>query len=319
MIRRVSFLNMTPEEWRDQRRKTIGGSDAGTILGLNQFDSPYNLWAIKTGKIIPEDISDKEAVRLGHDLEQYVADRFMEETGLKLRRDNNFVYNDKYPFAHVQADRLVVGENAGFEAKTTSSWETLKKCREGKYPDTWYAQCVHAMMVTEADRWHLGVLCLGKGFFRFLIERDEAEIAALAKAEADFWKLVETDTAPPVDGLASTGDALRTVFPNSEAGSVADLSPVMADIAAWRATKEQIKALESNLTEYQNRICSYMGRNETGIYGDVKVSWKTQIRRTFDAKRFAADHPGMMLDAYYKTSESRPFKLTRKENNGTAN
>lgn len=310
MISRVSFLNMTPEEWRDQRRKTIGGSDAGTILGLNQFDSPYNLWAIKTGKITPEDISDKEAVRLGHDLEQYVADRFMEETGLKLRRDNNFVYNDKYPFAHVQADRLVVGENAGFEAKTTSSWETLKKCREGKYPDTWYAQCVHAMMVTEADRWHLGVLCLGKGFFRFLIERDEAEIAALAKAEADFWKLVETDTAPPVDGLDSTTGALKKVFPQSRGGMSVDLTPMMAEVAAWRATKTQIKSLEMQLAEQQNRICSYMGQAECGICGDHKISWKTQTRRTFDAKRFAADHPHIALDGYYKTSESRPFKLS---------
>ena len=309
MIRRVSFLNMTPEEWRDQRRKTIGGSDAGTILGLNQFDSPYNLWAIKTGKIIPEDISDKEAVRLGHDLEQYVADRFMEETGLTLRRDNNFVYNDKYPFAHVQADRLVVGENAGFEAKTTSSWETLKKCREGKYPDTWYAQCVHAMMVTEADRWHLGVLCLGKGFFRFLIERDEAEIAALAKAEADFWKLVETDTAPPVDGLASTGDALKVIYADAN-GNRCDLTPVSANIMMYNKLKAQAKELTRMIEEQQNIICSYMGHDERGEYGNMRVSWKNQSRRSFDAKRFAADHPGLLLEPYYKESTFRAFKIS---------
>lgn len=319
MITRVSTVGMSREKWLESRRGSIGGSDAGALLGLNPYNSPYSLWAEKTGKVIPEDISEKEAVRLGNDLEEYVAQRFMEETGKKVRRCNAILYNDEYPFAHANPDRLVVGEDAGLEIKTTSSWETLKKCREGTFPDTWYAQMTHYMMVSGAKKWYLAVLCFGHGFFWFEIERDEAEIAALAKAEADFWKLVETDTAPPVDGLASTGDALRTVFPNSEAGSVADLSPVMADIAAWRATKEQIKALESNLAEYQNRICSYMGRNETGIYGDVKVSWKTQIRRTFDAKRFAADHPGMMLDAYYKTSESRPFKLTRKENNGTAN
>lgn len=310
MIRRVSFLNMTPEEWRERRSKTIGGSDAGALLGLNPFKSPYALWAEKTGKAIPEDISDKEAVRLGHDLEEYVAQRFTEATGKKVRRDNNFVYNDKYPFAHVQADRLVVGEDSGLECKTTSSWETLKKCREGEFPDTWYSQCVHAMMVTGAKKWYLAVLCFGHGFFWFEIERDDAEIAALAKAEAEFWGKVKNDIAPPVDGMDSTTGAIKAVFPQSRNGMSVDLTPMMAEIAAWRATKSQIKTLEAQLTEQQNRICTYMGQAESGICGDHKVSWKTQTRRTFDTKRFAADHPHISLEMYYKTTESRPFKLS---------
>lgn len=76
MITKTTTVGMTDEQWHAERRKSIGGSDAGTILGLNKYSSPYALWAEKTGRVTPEDISDREAVRLGHDLEDYVAKRF---------------------------------------------------------------------------------------------------------------------------------------------------------------------------------------------------------------------------------------------------
>lgn len=309
MITRVSTVGMSREKWLESRRGSIGGSDAGALLGLNPYNSPYSLWAEKTGKVIPEDISEKEAVRLGNDLEEYVAQRFMEETGKKVRRCNAILYNDEYPFAHANPDRLVVGEDAGLEIKTTSSWETLKKCREGTFPDTWYAQASHYLLVTGAKKWYLAVLCFGHGFYWFEIERDEAEIAALAKAEADFWKLVETDTAPPVDGLASTGDALKVIYADAN-GNRCDLTPVSANIMMYNKLKAQAKELTRMIEEQQNIICSYMGHDERGEYGNMRVSWKNQSRRSFDAKRFAADHPGLLLEPYYKESTFRAFKIS---------
>lgn len=81
MIKKIPTANMSKEDWAKLRSTTIGGSDAAAILGLNPYKSPYALWAEKTGKVIPEDISQKEAVRLGTDLEEYVAKRFTEATG----------------------------------------------------------------------------------------------------------------------------------------------------------------------------------------------------------------------------------------------
>lgn len=309
MITRVSFLNMSHEEWLERRRHSIGGSDAGTILGLNEYSSPYALWTEKTGKITPEDISDKEAVRTGHDLEDYVAQRWMEKTGKKLRRDNNFVYNSDFPFAHVQADRLVVGENAGFEAKTTASWEILQQCRDGKYPDRWYCQCVHGMMVTGMERWYLGVLVLGKGFFEFTIERNEAEIAALANAERHFWANVESNIPPALDGTEATNTALKTILGDSVPGPAIDLAGVGSHIAAYNALKSRIKELEKELGEHQAIIMEYMGSSERGKFGDSSVSFKTQERRTFDRDKFEAAN-GKIADIFFKISTSRPFKVT---------
>ena len=311
MITRVSFLNMSPEDWLERRRHSIGGSDAGTILGLNEYSSPYALWTEKTGKITPEDISDKEAVRTGHDLEEYVAQRWMEKTGKKLRRDNNFVYNTDFPFAHVQADRLVVGEQAGFEAKTTASWDILQQCREGKYPDRWYCQCVHGMMVTGLERWYLGVLVLGKGFFDFTIERNEDEISALANAERSFWANVESNTPPALDGTEATNTALKTILGDSVPGAAIDLSGVGSHIIAYNALKSRIKDLEKELNEHQAVIMEYMGTAEKGKFADASVSFKTQERHNFDREAFEAAN-GRIADIYFKEIKSRPFKVTVK-------
>ena len=77
-------LPSTREEWLSKRLKGIGGSDAGSILGFNPYKSAYTLWCEKTGRI-HNDI-DNESMRLGRDLEDYVAQRFTEATGKKVRK-----------------------------------------------------------------------------------------------------------------------------------------------------------------------------------------------------------------------------------------
>ena len=81
MIHKIATREMSEKQWQDARKGSIGGSDAAAIVGLNPYKSAYALWAEKSGKVEPEDISMKEAVRLGHELEPYVAKRFTEITG----------------------------------------------------------------------------------------------------------------------------------------------------------------------------------------------------------------------------------------------
>ena len=312
MITKVSTKTMSHEEWLEKRRLSIGGSDAGALLGLNQYTSPYALWCDKTGKIKPEDLSDKEAVRLGNDLEQYVAERWMEKTGKKVRKSNCFIYNSEYPFAHANIDRDVVGEDAGLECKTTSSWEILQQCKEGNYPDTWYAQITHYMMVTGAKRWYLGVLVLGRGFYEFTIERNEAEIKALAAAEEEFWYKVKNNIPPALDGSEATQTALRTILGDSRSGQGADLSGVGNHVTVYLALRDRIKEMEKELNEHQAIIMQYMGFAEKGSYGNATVSFKTQTRKTFDRKSFEAAN-GPIADIFFNTSTSRPFKVTVKK------
>ena len=312
MIKKISTKEMSREEWLKARRNSIGGSDAASILGLNPYNSAYSLWCEKTGKIKPDDISDKEAVRLGNDLEQYVAERFMEATGKKVRRENNIIYNSDYPFAHANPDRMVVGEDAGLECKTTSSWEIAQQLKDGEIPPYWYCQMVHYMMVTGAKRWYLGALVFGVGFFHFTVERNDAEIEALANAESDFWSCVCKHTPPALDGSQATTDAIKTIYKDSAPGTAVDLTGVGQHITFYNEVSKQIKELETIKAEQENIIKDYMGAAEKGTYGNTTISWKTSSRSTFDKKAYEADN-GKIPDSYYKTTETRTFRVTEKK------
>lgn len=309
-LTKISTRDMSHEEWLEHRQKSIGGSDAASIIGLNPWSSPYAVWADKLGKTPPKE--DNEAMRQGRDLEFYVAERFFETTGKKVRRENNILINPDYPFAHANVDRMVVGEDAGLECKTTSALN-MKNFKNGAFPDTYYVQCVHYMMVTGCKKWYLAVLVLNRGFFVFEIERDEEEIAALAKSEAEFWKLVEAKTPPVADGAESTTNTISILYPESNDESV-NLFAYEADLKQYMALTAQIKELEKLKDEMANKVKAFLGEAGRGESDNYRVSFATTSKSTFDAKRFAAEHGDIDLSKYYKTSSYRTFKVTQKEN-----
>jgi len=151
---------MSHEEWLASRRNGIGGSDASAILGVNPYSSPLKVYLDKIGK--SEDKETNEAMRQGTDLEQYVADRFVEATGKKVRKCNKILQHPEYPWMLANIDRDIVGENAGLECKTISAFDIEDKLENGEYPAHYYVQCVHYMAITGADRWYLAVLVLGR-------------------------------------------------------------------------------------------------------------------------------------------------------------
>lgn len=308
-IVKVSTVGMSREEWLEERRHGIGGSDAGALVGMSKYASPYTVWLDKTGKL--PDKEDTEAMRCGRDLEEYVARRFCEATGKKVRRDNHIIKNSLYPFAHANVDRVIVGENAGLECKTTSTLD-LKQFRGVEFPERYYCQCVHYMAVTGMDRWYLAVLVYGKGFYTYTLERDQAEIDALMAAEAEFWPLVENNTPPALDGGEASEKAISTVYADSVPGSV-QLFGREGMLEDYFRLKEQKKELEEQLGQIENTIKVDMGENDSGVCSGFKVSWKTQQRSTFQAKDFQRQHPEIPLDGFYKISSSRPFKVTRME------
>lgn len=293
------------EEWLELRSHYIGGSDAAAVVGLNAYTSPYSLWAEKTGRV--PGFAGNLATEVGTFLEEFVAQKFAQETGKKVRKCNQSFLNSDYPFAIANIDREIIGEDAGLEVKTTDSLN-LKKFKGGEYPANYYCQCVHYMAVTGKKRWYLAVLIGNKEFKWFVIERDEAEIAALMTAEAEFWEGVKTDTPPTIDGAQATTEAIKTIYAESD-DSVCDLTPFSANLRQYIALKNQIKELEALAEEAANKVRQFMGESGGGVCDGFKVSWKTQTRSTFDRKRFERENPDVDLSGYFKSSSSRPFKV----------
>ena len=308
MPKRLAMLhNLSHNDWLELRRRYIGGSDAAAVVGLNPFSSQYSLWADKTGRL-PEK-QDTEAMRCGRDLEAYVAQRFTEATGKKVRRAPYMYGHDEYGFAAVNLDREIVGEKAFLEAKTTSILNT-KRFKGGEYPPTYYAQVMHGLAVTGCERAYLAVLILNQGFHTFTIERDEDEIASLMEQEAAFWRYVEADEPPPVDGSDATMNALIAIYPGSATSSGAiDLFGRDKLIEEYYNQKALRAAAESKMEEIKQNLCLDLGDNDTGLCGAYKVTWKQQNRNTFDVKAFTADHPEIDLSGYYNSTAYKVFNI----------
>lgn len=296
------------EEWRALRKQYIGGSDAASVVGMNPFSSQFSLWAEKVGKT-PE-FEGNLATEVGTFLEEFVAKKFERETGKTVRRCNLSLVNDEYPWAIANVDRLIVGEDAGLEIKTTSELN-MKRFKNGEYPGNYYCQCVHYLAVTGKKRWYLAVLIGNREFNIFTIERDEEEIKALMDAEHRFWqKYVETRKAPPADGSGSTSEAIKQIF-NVESGDTVEL-PGMDSIFQQRALiQQQIKQLKQQQDELDNQVKVAMGSASKAICGMYSVSWKLQDTGGLDRDRIRKDYPGIDFSKYAK-SQTRVFRVTEK-------
>lgn len=303
----VNTKDMPREEWLKYRMLGIGGSDAAGVIGLNPYMTPYTIWADKTGRL--PDQEDNEAMRQGRDLESYVASRFEEKTGKKLRRRNVMFQHDEYDFMLVNIDREVIGEDAGFEAKTTSVMN-LKKFKNGEYPENYYVQCVHSMAVTGKKRWYLGVLVLNQGFYDYVIERDEAEIAALEVAEKHFWETyIIPDVAPPVDGYVATSKAIDRIF--SDSGGECEIIGSTA-IQNYLNLKTALFQIKREMRKLEQEIKIELGECEIGYCSDYIVKWRKVLKSSVSKEKLMKTYPKINLAKVMKASEYRRFNIINK-------
>lgn len=219
--------------WLKQRSKGIGGSDAGTVMGVNEYKSAFTLWAEKTGQIdAPRQSS--EAIRLGHDLEDYVAKRFCEAEGKRVKRSSFCFESKERPYMRANVDRLVIGENAVLECKTANMMKG-SSYKKDEIPATYYYQCLHYMAVLGLDRVYLAVLVFSHGLYTFVIDRSDPQIQQdmeyLVQKEEEFWKHVEDGTRPEIDGSESTADTVAALYGREpeDAQSFLDLTEMTPD------------------------------------------------------------------------------------------
>ena len=298
------------EAWLKVRNDSIGGSEAAAIVGMNPWKSEYTLWLEKTGQSQQEDISENECVHFGTILEQVVADEFCRREGKKVRKCGLFRCN-KYPFMTASFDRLLVGEDAGLECKTSNAFKR-EEWDEGEIPPNYYVQCQHYMLVSGLPRWYIACLIGGNHFVSWVVERNDDDIAALEQAEIAFWDKVQRHIMPEVDGSESSTDSLKKMYKGGQA------EPVMLPQESMDLLKrlDELKALKSDIDsqtkDIQNKLCAMLGDNEIGIIGEGdnerKVTWKTVNGRvTIDSKKLKKDLPDVFEKYSKKSADSRRF------------
>jgi putative phage-type endonuclease len=294
MKRVVSTLNLSREEWLKYRKQGIGGSDAGAVCGLNPYSSAMQVFTDKMSDNISD--YDNEAMKQGRDFEDYVARRFMEETGKKVRKTNTMYQSDEYPFMLADVDRLVVGERAGLECKTVNAY-SADKWKDGNIPPHYKIQCYHYMAVLNLDCFYIAALILGRQFLYQKIERDEEIIQNLCAIEKDFWENhILTAIPPEPDGSESASEWIKQAFPSAKAGNMIPLNGFDEKLKRRQEVTELMEKLKTEKEQIEQEVKIYLGDAEEAENSHYKVSWKNVVSTRLDSTRLKNENP----DIYWK-------------------
>lgn len=302
MKKLVSTLGLDKKEWLQYRKHGIGGSDAGAICGLNPYRTAMEVYHDKISDEIEE--IDSEAMRQGREFEDYVARRFMEATGKKVRRANAMFYDEKFPFMLADVDRMVVGENAGLECKTASPY-MAEKWKDEKIPASYELQCHHYMSVMDTDAWYIAVLIYGREFKFQRIERDEQIISNLRQIEKAFWENhVKQHRMPPPDGSKTADEVIAEYFKTSNAQRV-PLHGFDKRLTRRQELSSLIEKMEAEKRQIEQELKLYMGDAEIAENDSYRVSWKTVVSNRIDSDRLKKEQPEIYKEYRKPTSTRR--------------
>ncbi len=303
------------QQWLNDRKEGVGGSDISTILGLNPHKSPHQLWMEKTGR--SDENVDNNFTRAGVKLEPMVADWFEETTKLQLINPGNVVTK------HATHDWIL-----GTPDRETVDKELVRGILEIKTtghaidPDNlplpwfcqvnWYAGIKRSYGVTDMVQnyiaWFERMTCafnftsltFDPAFFQYLV--DQAGI---------FWNTyVITDTPPPAKSAKDVALLYRTHAPGKAILATEELAQTIAELIE---TQKVIKNASEQADKYKLGIQLIMQDAESIIVdGRPAVTWKTaKDSLTFDETRFKSDHPDL-YNSYLATSPGSRRFLVKK-------
>lgn len=289
----------THAEWLKQRELGIGSSEVGTILGVNPYETPYQLWRRKMG--IDPPVQENNAMRWGHILEEGVAQFFEQETGHKVIKASagDWLAVDKQrDFLRVSPDRTYwLGQSRNRYAKGIVECKSTRMDVDADNIQLhWYAQLMYQLGVMQYREGYLAwvnreTLQFGAKHYNF--EKDL--YADMVNCLEKFWtvNLVGGEEPKP-----TKVEDILIKFPRSKAGKAVEVTDeVMEAITEIKTTKPLLKELEERVNAAEETVKVYMADAEVlclpGTIEDPQVvaTWKTGKDKTkFDAKAYAADH-----------------------------
>jgi putative phage-type endonuclease len=276
----------------EDRHLYLGGSEVAGALGLSRWNTPLQVWAHKTGQIEPKDISGKEEVELGLELEDYVAKRFMRITGKKVQRVNETLFHKDYPFLGANIDRRVVGENSVLECKTASVWK-YKEWEGEDIPQEYMLQVLHYMLVGGFTKGYIACLIGNHKFVWKEIVFDQSMLDQLLKKELHFWNTFVIPRVMPVQIMAQDSGTLSELYKVQQGKEINLTDDANKLIESLDSLKADSKVLEKEIEEQENRLKIMLGENEIGLTGNYRVVWKLQTQRRLSTDLVKQEFPAV--------------------------
>ena len=300
------------EEWLQHRQSGIGSSEVATILGLNPWETPYQLWRRKKGL----DTAKEEtfAMKAGHYLEDAVSLFWHDETGrdiIKRSAIDWIIVNPDKPYMRVSPDRTYwlsdsrkVSDKGILECKTTQM-----RIDEDDLPKHWFCQVQYQLGVAELTQGSLAWLCSGREFGYKDIALVPDFFSWIEEEVTKFWvDNIQGNIEPEAQ---SVSDVLLK-FNRHTDGKVIEISDdIFTACNDLKALKERIAELDEQKTELEEKIKLGFGDAEAISYGGQTIAtWKApKPSEKFDAKAFAKEHPDIAREFTTPYQGARRFLL----------
>ena len=300
-------------EWLKYRESGIGSSEVATIVGLNPWETPYQLWRRKVGLDAPK--QENFAMKAGHYLEDAVSLFWQDETGqqvIKSSAGDWLIRDDERPYLQVSPDRTYwladmphSNENKGIlECKTTQM--TID---EDDIPKHWFVQVQYQLGVAGYQHGSLAWLTQGRNFGYKDLAFVPDFFAWLVEEVDKFW--VDNIQAKQEPTAANVQDILLKYNRHTDGKIVEVNDEIFAAYQDLKAVKDELSAIEEKKAALEEKIKLGFGDAEAISYGGQTLATWTAPKPSnkFDAKAFTAAHPDLAKEFTFPTQGARRFLL----------
>lgn len=284
------------QEWLEINSRSIGGSKAAAILGLDPYKTPYDVWAEMTGRKERPDPFSWNFIR-GQWLEEGIAGMFSTlsrsempnpDTGYKIIKasaDPVVYYHPEYEFIAGTPDRRIITPerlvNAGFPKRMVLE---IKSTRVIYHPEdipfSWFIQ---PMLYMGLMGLKMAVICwfeLSADELKYReLEFDQAAYDSIINAIVNFHdNYIVKDIAPK----AIRGSDVVQKFPQHWADKYIQASDEILDMySRLIEIRDKVNPLIAEKEELHDKLKCLIGPHEGIMYDTSKLfSYKTDKRGT---------------------------------------
>jgi putative phage-type endonuclease len=187
----LKLVQGTPE-WHRHRAQFRNASESAAVMGLNPWQTPYQLWLVRTGRL---DVPVTAPMQHGTQMEPNARAAYEEQTGSVMQPLVLTEGDYSASLDGITLDGgLIVEIKCPYKGQASALWQAVSV---GEVPEHYRIQVQHQMMVSGAAAAHLWVFDGSTGLL-VEIQRDEACMEAIKAAWEGFQVYLDTDTPPPL-------------------------------------------------------------------------------------------------------------------------
>ena len=253
-------------EWHAHRLRHIGGSEVAALFGVQAGYalSHYALWLVKAGRIPAPEV-DSPRPRWGLRLEEAIATAVAEEKGWTVTK-GGYVSDPVTPGMGCTLDYVIDGAEGfdgpgALELKNTDWLQHKREWVDDEPPAHVLLQHQHQLACTGYKWGAVGCLVGGNDLRVYPYFARPKLIADIRRRVSGFWKSVDENREPAVDGSDSAAAAIWALYPTMDEEPVDmttdnELPLICGDLLV---AAEHRKSAEKAEAELKNRLAAKIG------------------------------------------------------------